>query len=328
MIKYGLLLSKIYAENPFCVIITGDFNCRSTEWWENDVENNEGRLFESFASELGLHQLITEPTHLFGDSKSCIDLIFTDQPNLFIETGVHPSLHGNCHHQIIYGKLSISNISLSPYTRRIWYYDKADVNAIMKSIELFNWNKHLNSILNPNDQVKLLTDVLLNIYSNFIPNKDKTIRPHQAPWITQTIKNFLRNKNRVYKNFVRNGQPVEKLEGIQKIISEGSRMIEDAKQKYLLKVGNTLASQDTSAKKYWSLVNTVINKAKIPIIPPLFENGLFVTDSAQKAQLFNDYFIRQCTTIENGSKIPDHTSINPTRIDSVVISEEKILKII
>jgi len=198
----------------------------------------------------------------------------------------------------------------------------------MKSIELFNWNKHLNSILNPNDQVKLLTDVLLNIYSNFIPNKDKTIRPHQAPWITQTIKNFLRNKNRVYKNFVRNGQPVEKLEGIQKMISEGSRMIEDAKQKYLLKVGNTLASQDTSAKKYWSLVNTVINKAKIPIIPPLFENGLFVTDSAQKAQLFNDYFIRQCTTIENGSKIPDHTSINPTRIDSVVISEEKILKII
>jgi len=328
MVKFELLLSKIYAENPFCVIITGDFNCRSTEWWENDVENNEGRLFEPFVSELGLHQLITEPTHLFGDSKSCIDLIFTDQPNLFIETGVHPSLHGNCHHQIIYGKLSISNISLSPYTRRIWYYDKADVNAIMKSIELFNWNKHLNSILNPNDQVKLLTDVLLNIYSNFIPNKDKTIRPHQAPWITQTIKNFLRNKKRVYKTFVRNGQPVEKLEGIQKIISEGSRMIEDAKQKYLLKVGNTLASQDTSAKKYWSLVNTVINKAKIPIIPPLFENGLFVTDSAQKAQLFNDYFIRQCTTIENGSKIPDHTSINPTRIDSVVISEEKILKII
>ena len=162
-IKFELLLSKTYAENPFCVSITGDFNCRSTEWWENDVKNNEGRLFEPFASELGLHQLITEPTHLFGDSKSCIDLLFTDQLNLFIETGVHPSLHGHCHHQIIYGKLSISNISLPSYTRRIWYYDKADANVIMKSIELFNWNKHLNSIPNPNEQVKLLTEVLLNI---------------------------------------------------------------------------------------------------------------------------------------------------------------------
>ena len=30
-IKFQLLLSKIYAENPFCILITGDFNCRSTE---------------------------------------------------------------------------------------------------------------------------------------------------------------------------------------------------------------------------------------------------------------------------------------------------------
>ena len=112
--KFELLLSKIYAENFICVIITGDFNCRSTEWWENDAENNEGRLFEPFASELGLHQLISEPTHLMDDSKSCIDLIFTDQPNLFIETGVHPSLHSHFHHQIVYGKLWISNISLPP----------------------------------------------------------------------------------------------------------------------------------------------------------------------------------------------------------------------
>ena len=67
---------------------------------------------------------------------------------------------------------------------------------------------------------------------------------------------------------------------------------------------------------------------KIPIIPSLLENRLFVTDATQNAQVFNDRFIPQCTTIKNGSKIPDHTSINPTRIDSIVISKEKILKII
>ena len=120
------------AENPFCVVITGDFNCRATRWWDNDIEKNEGKLFEQFSSELGLHQLITEPTHLVRDSKSCIDLIFTNQPNLFIESGVHPSLHEQCHHQIVHGKLSIKNIALPPYTRRMWYYDKANVVAIKK----------------------------------------------------------------------------------------------------------------------------------------------------------------------------------------------------
>ena len=76
------------------------------------------------------------------------------------------------------------------------------------------------------------------------------------------------------------------------------------------------------------MINTVLNKAKIPIIPPLLENGLFVTDFSEKAQLFNDYFILQCTTIDTGSVIPEHNPLNSTLIDIFVISEEKILNII
>ena len=129
-----------------------------------------------------------------GDSKSCIDLTFTDQPNLIIESGVHPSLHEQCHHQIVYGKLSVSNIALPPYTRKAWFYDKADLIAIRKGMEMFAWHEHLDSVTCPNEQVELLNKVLLNIYSNFIPNKVKTIRPCKAPWITQAIKNFLTEK--------------------------------------------------------------------------------------------------------------------------------------
>ena len=86
-INFELMLSKMHAENPFCVIVTGDFNCRSTQKWENDIENNEGKLFEPLTSDRGLHQFISEPTHLIGVAKSCIDLIFIGQPNLVIESG-------------------------------------------------------------------------------------------------------------------------------------------------------------------------------------------------------------------------------------------------
>ena len=41
---------------------------------------------------------------------------------------------------------------------------------------------------------------------------------------------------------MRSGQPNDKLEGIQKMISEGSKLIEDAKRNYFLKAGNTLAT--------------------------------------------------------------------------------------
>ena len=97
-INFEFILSQMHAENPLAAIITGDFNCRSTKWWENDTENYEGKVFEPITSDLGLHQLISEPIHLMGDSKSCMDLIFTDQPNLIIQSGVQPSLYEQCHH--------------------------------------------------------------------------------------------------------------------------------------------------------------------------------------------------------------------------------------
>ena len=59
--------------------------------------------------EINLYQLADEPTNSWGERMSCIDLIITGQPNLFIELGVHPSLDSHCQHQLIYGKLNISS---------------------------------------------------------------------------------------------------------------------------------------------------------------------------------------------------------------------------
>ena len=112
------------------------------------------------------------------------------------------------------------------------------------------------------------------------------------------------------------------------MISEGARLLEEAKQNYFLKAGNTLASPWTSSKTYWTLINTVLNKGKIPMIPPLYENELVVTDFAEKAQIFNEYFILQCTTINTGSDIPQDTPVTTPLISDFIISDEKILNII
>ena len=53
--NFELMLSKMNDENPFCIINSGDFNCRSTHWWQNDNESNEGRIFESITADLGLY---------------------------------------------------------------------------------------------------------------------------------------------------------------------------------------------------------------------------------------------------------------------------------
>ena len=83
------------------------------------------------------HKLVTlsQPTHLLPQTSSCIDLIFTDQPNLMVERGVHPSLYSNCHHQITYCKLNLSIEYPPPFERLVWGYNRANVEGIKKSID-------------------------------------------------------------------------------------------------------------------------------------------------------------------------------------------------
>ena len=89
-----------------------------------------------------------------------------------------------------------------------------------------------------------------------------------------------------------------------------------------------LSREDTGKKMYWSLINRMLNKAKIPLIPPLLENGKFVFDSENKGQILNDYFILQCTTLDTGSEIPNATPLDVPVLTGLQISDEKILGVI
>ena len=91
--NFDKLLNHIKQFRPSFTIILGDFNARSKSWWPEDVTSHEGTHIESLTTMHGLQQLISDPTHLLPNSSSCIDLIFTDQSNLAVNSGIHPSLH-------------------------------------------------------------------------------------------------------------------------------------------------------------------------------------------------------------------------------------------
>ena len=54
---------------------------------------------------------------------------------------------------------------------------------------------------------------------------------------------------------------------------------------------------------YWSIIKTFYNK-KIPLIPPLLIDNMFVTDIQTEANIFNKFFTEQCTPLKNKSVLP------------------------
>ena len=175
-------------------IVLGDFNAKSNNWYKADITSLEGSKIDTIANSYGLNQLVQEPTHILNSSSSCIDLIFTSQPNLVMESGIHSSFHSNCHHQIVFAKFNLSIFYPPPYERTVWYYERAHTELIRRAIDRFDWVRALFNV-NVDEKVYLFTKTLINIIEIFIPHETIICDDRDPPWINKEIKNLMLEKN-------------------------------------------------------------------------------------------------------------------------------------
>ena len=152
----------------------------------------------SFSIFYGLNQLIKTPTHLLQNSATCIDLVFTNQPHLVMDSGFHSSLSRTCQHKIVFAKLNLKAEFPPPYDRVFWDYSRADKISINWAIDTIDW-KELFANKPVESQVSELNNLLLNIYSNYIPNKIVLCDDKDPPWMTNGIRAAIEMKNNVYK---------------------------------------------------------------------------------------------------------------------------------
>ena len=98
-------LETLAQRNPFLMVVIGDFNAKSKHWCSQDSNNFKVITIENVTSQFGLSQIIKEATHILESSSSCIDLIFTTQPNSGLNLGfIHPFI------QIVTIKLYLQNL--------------------------------------------------------------------------------------------------------------------------------------------------------------------------------------------------------------------------
>ena len=70
------------------MVVLGDFDAKPKSWYANDSTNFEGSKIDFLTFSFGFHQNINKPTCILNNSFPCIDLVFTTQPNLVMESGV------------------------------------------------------------------------------------------------------------------------------------------------------------------------------------------------------------------------------------------------
>ena len=199
--KWEETINNINNISPAASVFIGDFNARNPRWWTGDVTNSQGEDISEIATQYNLHQLIDEPTHFRpGFSPSCIDLIFSSSETLVLDSGVLPSLNPQCHHQIPFVKVNFKIKFPPAYERRIWDFARADIRGIKLALDCIDWERSFSG-LNVDGCVSLLSHYVLNIFSNFVPNKTITVRDKDALWMTAEIKRMLLDKAKIYRRW-------------------------------------------------------------------------------------------------------------------------------
>ena len=71
-----------------------------------------------------------------------------------------------------------------------------------------------------------------------------------------------------------------------------------------------------------------MNEKNVSRIPPILENGIFVTIVANKANILNDYFAQQCSEVSTGSTLPSFIPRRNVHLSYIAINRCKVFKLI
>ena len=86
----------------------------------------------------------------------------------------------------------------------VWDCNRANVEGIKKSIESVNWEVLFNN-KSVHNQVSIVNEIVMNIFSNFTPNKLVTFDDRDPPWMNDFVKSKIKWKNQLYKIYTKNG---------------------------------------------------------------------------------------------------------------------------
>ena len=89
------------------------------------------------------------------------------------------------------------------------------------------------------------------------------------------------------------------LDQLQEKNNERVALILNAKKKYVRYMSNKLNDILTASQTYWSILNCFLNNRKNPVTLPLLVNGDIITNFSKEAELFNEFFVNQCTPLND-----------------------------
>jgi hypothetical protein len=236
-------------------------------------------------TELGLTQLVHEPTRITEHSSTTLDVILTNQPHKFHD--LHTA-DGIGDHRSILAEIEIHHKLLTKPSRKVFLYHKANVDLLKSEIK-----KSLPEF----ETLCTKSDNLDQIYDNFvtvintasslcIPSK-MLKQSSDPPWYNKNIR-YLKKQTRILHAKFKKTRLQPDYEKYREARTNLNREKRERETTFLSENLDTMLKE--SQKRFWSYVKFK-TKGQHSAVPTLkSKSGELYSDPVEKANLLNNHF--------------------------------------
>ena len=227
--------------------IVGDFNI---DYLKRTHKSAKKAI--DFARVYGLRQIINEPTHFTGFSKSCIDLMFTNA--CFVSTsGVLNDVISD-HFPIYVCVKKKREVKIHTCIRARTYtrYHKEDFQTLLSNER---WNE-VYMLDDPNEIWNSILDKINSILEIMCPVKNIRLTTNRPYWLSHHILECISDRNKLYNKAKKSNTP-EDLALARQARNNTNRLINSAKEEF---IKDSLNTSKSDPKKFWRIINTTIIK--------------------------------------------------------------------
>jgi hypothetical protein len=215
--------------------------------------------------------------------------------------------------------MTLTYPSNSTYFRHVWQYDRGNYATLNETYNSILWHVAIDTMEDVNECTEFVTDFILRSAKEHIPNRTVKIRPQDCPGMNNTIRKLLRQVHRLHKRKQRTSNP-EHILAFKNKRREAHTAIKESKKEYYRKQSEKLLDPNTHSKTYWKIIRSVYGSKQECSIPSLKENGTYISNNTEKANILNDYFVKQTEIEDTGIPLPPLSYTTDGRINNIIIT--------
>ena len=307
-------LRNIAARKKFSAhFVVGDFNLPEVNWSDGQSSTQIGKHFVDLFNDLGLVQMITQPTHEKG---KVLDLLFTNLVGA-VDRIVVMGKNDICSsdHYGISFKIKM-NFRKKVNKRKMFNYKRADWEGLNRDLKSERWDHIL--YCDAETGWHRFKNILKYHMGRRIPTITITDKD-QPPWFDSETYLLCLKKERLHAKWKESGSA----EDYSKF-SECRRKFKDLTDAKMISNLNDDDDPALISKKFWSHVKSTSKSSRIPGTVNL--NGRFRNNPIDQAKLFNEYFEEQFSEASQYNIDLDYSNDSVNDIDFNSGRVSKILR--